>query len=305
MPFQCTRVRAQVPSYESLYRMITCRTAAELHQQLTGVLGPIAFVPTMGALHAGHMALIDVAREVGGTVIASIFVNPTQFNEATDLMAYPRTPEKDAAMLESHGCDFLYLPEVEDVYPAGVTHSTTKNLDFGSLTARMEGANRPGHFDGVAQVVNRLLEIVDPAILVMGQKDYQQVAVIRSMLGQLGLATELVVVPTVREADGLAMSSRNRRLGPEDRIAASKINHHLAAVAAGITAGWGPRQLEGLALDAMAATTRLRPEYVEVCDGKTLLPYTPEADTSEIVIAAAVWCGPVRLIDNRVLRRLQ
>ncbi|MEM6771889.1 MAG: pantoate--beta-alanine ligase, partial [Bacteroidota bacterium] len=218
------------------------------------------------------------------------------------LETYPRTPDADAKILEEHGCDFLYLPEVSDVYPDGEAVSATTDLDFGSLTERMEGANRPGHFDGVAQVVSRLLDIVRPTKLVMGQKDYQQVAVIRSMLAQLALPTDLIVVPTVREADGLAMSSRNRRLEAADREAAGTINRHLAAVAAGILAGWAPRQLEGLALDAMSANPRLRPEYVEVCDGETLLPYHPESSVQEVVVAAAVWCGPVRLIDNQVIR---
>lgn len=259
-------------------------------------------MPTMGALHAGHMALIDAARAAGDIVVASIFVNPTQFNESSDLAAYPRTPEQDAGLLEAHGCNFLYLPEVADVYPEGENHSNTANLDFGSLTARMEGANRPGHFDGVAQVVSRLLEIVSPDVLVMGQKDYQQVAVIRSMLRQLNLKVELLVVPTVREEDGLAMSSRNRRLGPEDRLAAGRINRHLTAVASGIAAGWGARQLEGLALDALARHPRLKPEYVEVCDGDSLLPYVQGAEAREVVVATAVWCGPVRLIDNRLVK---
>lgn len=281
--------------------MITCQTAAELQQHLSEASTPIAFVPTMGALHAGHMALIDAAGANGKTVVASIFVNPTQFNESTDLAAYPRTPTEDARLLKHHGCDFLYLPAVEDVYPNGAAESATSELNFGSLTARMEGANRPGHFAGVAQVVSRLLAIVSPQLLVMGQKDYQQVAVIRSMLQQLAIPTELVVVPTIREADGLAMSSRNRRLGPEDRLAAGEINRQLAAAAAGIAAGWGPRQLEGLALDAMAANPRLRPEYVEVCDGDTLLPFIPGTAAREIIVAAAVWCGPVRLIDNKVV----
>jgi len=281
--------------------MQTCKTAVKLQRNLEGVNGPVAFVPTMGALHAGHMALVDAARKAGEIVVASIFVNPTQFNELTDLAAYPRTPAEDAALLAAHGCDLLYLPSVEDVYPDGESHSATSKLDFGSLTARMEGANRPGHFDGVAQVVSRLLEIVRPDTLVMGQKDYQQVAVIRSMIKQLALDVSLEVVPTVREADGLAMSSRNRRLGLADRQAAGRINRHLAAVAAGAAAGWGPRQLEGLALDGMAANPRLQPEYVEVCDGDTLLPFVPGTTAREIVVAAAVWCGPVRLIDNKVI----
>lgn len=282
--------------------MKTCRTAAELRQHLNQEHDFIAFVPTMGALHEGHMALIEAASKTAGVVVASIFVNPTQFNESSDLSAYPRTPEADAAMLRAHGCDFLYLPEVDDVYPDGEGFSTTENLDFGSLTQRMEGANRPGHFDGVAQVVSRLLEIVQPDMLVMGQKDYQQVAVVRSMIRQLKLSVDLMVVPTVREEDGLAMSSRNRRLEGDDRKAAPVISQQLTAVAAAIKAGWPPRQLEGMALDKLEANPHLVPEYVEVCVGDTLLPYVPGTGVHEIVVAAAVWCGPVRLIDNQVVR---
>lgn len=282
--------------------MIICPAAKTLRQHLENLPGRVAFVPTMGALHAGHMALVAAARATADVVVASIFVNPTQFNEASDLASYPRTPEADAALLAAHGCDFLYQPEVADVYPQGPSASLAHNLDFGSLTERMEGANRPGHFDGVAQVVSRLLEIVRPDILVMGQKDYQQVAVIRSMLRQMSSPTELLVVPTVREADGLALSSRNRRLDADQRQVAPRIHQQLQAVAAGLRAAWPPRQLEQMALTALQNTPGLRPEYVEICDGATLLPYREmEQESTEVVVAAAVWCGPVRLIDNQVI----
>lgn len=282
--------------------MLTLPTAALLREQLNATSGTIAFVPTMGALHAGHMALIDAARSKYDVVVASIFVNPTQFNEASDLAVYPRTPEADAALLEQHGCDFLYLPSVDDVYPNGEDHSLTAQLDFGTLTSRMEGANRPGHFDGVAQVVSRLLEIVRPHVLVMGQKDYQQVAVVRSMIGQLGLPVELLVVPTVRATDGLALSSRNTLLlKQEDRAAAARINVHLAAVAAGLRAGWSARALEQIAFDTMAADPALEPEYIEVFDGDTLQPWAQGEKARTVAVATAVRCGPVRLIDNRIV----
>ena len=255
----------------------------------------------MGALHDGHMALVDTARAEYDHVVASIFVNPTQFNEAADLTAYPRTPEADAESLAAHGCDLLYLPTVEDIYPDGTDHSLAAGLDFGSLTARMEGANRPGHFDGVAQVVSRLLQIVQPDALVMGQKDYQQVAIVRSMVGQLQLSVRLRVVPTVREEDGLALSSRNRLLGDDHRAAAGRINRHLRAVVAGVRAGWEARMLENLALDAMTADPALQPEYVEVFDGDTLLPWAQGEAAREVVVATAVRCGGVRLIDNRIV----
>lgn len=281
--------------------MNTFTTAANLRRTLDATPGSVAFVPTMGALHAGHAALIDAARVAYDVVVASVFVNPTQFNEAGDLDAYPRTPAADAALLETHGCDFLYLPAVADVYPDGDDRSRTAALDFGSLTARMEGANRPGHFDGVAQVVSRLLKIVRPDVLVMGQKDYQQVAVVRSLIGQSGIATQLLVVPTVREADGLALSSRNRLLGTDDRVAAARINRQLTAVVAGLRAGWKPRLLEKQAYDALRADPALFPEYVEVFDGDTLLPWNTGEPVREVVVATAVHCGAVRLIDNMIV----
>lgn len=281
--------------------MKSLTTATSLHQHLAATSGTVAFIPTMGALHAGHAALIDAARAAYDVVVASVFVNPTQFNEATDLAVYPRTPEADAALLEAHGCDFLYLPEVADVYPDGDDKSLTASLDFGTLTARMEGANRPGHFDGVAQVVSRLLEIVRPDALVMGQKDYQQVAVVRSMLGQLKIKTDLLVIPTVREADGLAMSSRNRLLSAEDRVAAARINLHLAAVIAGLRAGWNARFLEQTVRAVMAADPVLELEYIDVFDGDTLLSWNPGDTAREVAVATAVRCGPVRLIDNMIV----
>lgn len=281
--------------------MITATTAALLRRHLDAVVGSVAFVPTMGALHAGHMALVEAARRKHDVVVASVFVNPTQFNEAGDLAVYPRTPDADADLLAAHGCDLLYLPEVEDVYPQGKEQSLTAELDFGSLTAGMEGANRPGHFDGVAQVVSRLLEIVRPAALVMGQKDYQQVAIVRSMIRQLGLEVELEVVPTVREADGLAMSSRNRLLSAEDRTAAGRINQHLDLIVRGIRSGWDARLLEAAAFEAMANDPALDPEYVEIFDGDTLLPWNRGNEAREVAVAAAVRCGKVRLIDNRIV----
>ena len=255
----------------------------------------------MGALHAGHAALVDAARASHDHVVASIFVNPTQFNDAADLDQYPRTPEDDARLLREHGCDVLYLPSVLDVYPDGTAGGATEHLDFGSLTARMEGANRPGHFDGVAQVVHRLLDVVRPTTLFLGQKDYQQVAVIRSMIRQMKMAVQVEVVPTVREEDGLARSSRNRRLLSHQREAAGRINRHLSAVKQGLLAGWPPRILEGLALAALEADPELRPEYVEICNGETLEQFVPGQPFREVVIATAVHCGPVRLIDNMVI----
>ncbi|MFK8164614.1 MAG: pantoate--beta-alanine ligase [Lewinella sp.] len=276
------------------------KKAAELRKALPANKR-IAFVPTMGALHAGHMALIKAAAKHHDLVVASIFVNPTQFNEGGDLKKYPRTPKKDAGLLEAHGCDLLYLPGVKDVYPEGMKKSAAKDIDFGPLTATMEGANRPGHFDGVAQVVSRLLEIVQPDTLVLGQKDYQQVAVVRTMIQRLDMLVRVLVVPTVRESDGLAMSSRNQLLSPTERAAAALINRHLAAVVAGLAVGWPTQPLEQLALSGLGEHDLLDPEYIQIFDGDTLLPYIDGDNVRELVVAAAVRCGSVRLIDNRIV----
>ncbi|MCP9235609.1 pantoate--beta-alanine ligase [Lewinella sp. JB7] len=284
--------------------MQTFTTAAEL----TGLLSAarrrgqrIGFVPTMGALHRGHATLVRRSVEEQDLTVVSIFVNPTQFTEGADLTAYPRTPEADIALLEASGCHFLYMPGVEDVYPAGTAERLTDRLEFGSLTTRMEGIQRPGHFGGVAQVVHRLLEIVDPHVLYLGQKDYQQVAVIRRMIELIGSRVVVSTVPTVREPDGLALSSRNRLLQPEERRAAGAINGQLAAVVAGLQVGWPARELERIATATMHQLPLLNPEYVEVFDGDTLLPYQDGDPVRELVVATAVRVGRVRLIDNRIV----
>ena len=278
-------------------------TASALSTALREAGGSVGFVPTMGALHRGHAALVRQSVREQDVTVASVFVNPTQFNEPADLEGYPRTPEADAELLRAEGCDLLYLPTVEDVYPDGTGDSLAANLDFGSLTERMEGAHRPGHFAGVVQVVSRLLEIVKPDVLYLGQKDYQQVAVVRRMVQLLELGVIVETVETVRENDGLAMSSRNRRLSPDERLAAGRINQHLAAVAAGLRSGWPARELERLAVRGLASVPLLRPEYVEIVDGDTLLPYKDGEAVRELVVAAAVHVGPVRLIDNRIAYR--
>ena len=258
----------------------------------------------MGALHRGHAALVRASRKECDLTVASIFVNPTQFNDRGDLEAYPRTPDSDVRLLEELQCDFLYLPEPPDVYPEGEdADSLAQHLDYGTLTDRLEGAHRPGHFAGVVQVVSRLLDIVNPDRLFLGQKDYQQVAVIRRMVGLLQLKVAITVVPTVREQDGLALSSRNRRLSPDERLAAGKINHHLAAVAAGLRSEWPARELERLALQGLADVAGLDPEYVEVVDGTTLEPYADGSPVEELVVLTAVRVGEVRLIDNRIAYR--
>jgi pantoate--beta-alanine ligase len=256
----------------------------------------------MGALHRGHAALLRSSAAACELTVASVFVNPSQFDEPYDLAVYPRTPAADEKLLRRSGCDILYRPSVEDVYPNGTTESLTACLDFGQLVSRWEGEHRPGHFAGVAQVVSRLLDIVRPDLLFLGQKDYQQVAVIRRMIDLLGLTVGVRTIPTMREADGLALSSRNRRLSPEQRLAAGSINVHLAAMAAGVRADWPARELERIAFAAMRREPLLEPEYVAVVDGHSLAPYENEPRSDTVVVLTAVRVGEVRLIDNRIAR---
>lgn len=256
------------------------------------------FAPTMGALHEGHLELIRMAKRAGDLAVASIFVNPTQFNDPNDLARYPRTPERDIRLLHDAGCDALFMPPVEEVYPPGL--DTTVRLDFGPLAAVMEGAFRPGHFAGMASVVKRLLDIVQPRRLYMGQKDFQQLTIVRDMLRRLKLPMELVMCPTVREADGLAMSSRNVRLSAEMRAAAPVIYRTLLHA----REAFRQRPADAVQQEALAAlqAAGLRPEYFELADGITLQPVQHYADSPFVVACTAAWAGEVRLIDNEIVK---
>ncbi len=258
----------------------------------------IGFAPTMGALHQGHLELIRMAKERGDAAVASIFVNPTQFNDPKDLEKYPRMPETDAELLLQADCDALFMPPVEEVYPPGVDLKV--QLDFGPLEQVMEGVFRPGHFIGMATVVKRLLDIVQPDHLYMGQKDFQQLSIVRSMLQQLHSPIELVMCPTVREADGLAMSSRNVRLRPDMRAAAPVIYQTLLAAKAAFRTE-PAEKIQARAMQQMR-DAGLQPEYFELVDGLTLLPVSPGEDHSFVVACTAVFAGEVRLIDNLVLQ---
>ncbi len=258
----------------------------------------IGFVPTMGALHEGHLELVRMARRAGDLAVASIFVNPTQFNDPKDLEKYPRTPGRDMELLLSADCDAIFLPSVEEVYPAGI--DLTVHLDFRQLDQVMEGAFRPGHFAGMATVVKRLLDIVQPQRLYMGQKDFQQLSIVRDMLRQLKSPIELVMCPTVREADGLAMSSRNMRLTPEMRQAAPVIYQTLEWA----KTAFQTRPAAEVQVEAMERlhTAGLRPEYFELADGISLLPVKAWNDSPFVVACVAAWAGEVRLIDNLIIR---
>ena len=258
----------------------------------------IGFVPTMGALHQGHISLIKRSVAENKHTVCSIFVNPTQFNDSADLKKYPRTIEKDINLLEGAGNDILFLPSAKEVYPPGL--DTTLDISFGNLETVMEGCFRPGHFEGMAQVVKRLLDIVQPNRLYMGQKDFQQLAIVQNMIDQLSLPVDLIMCEIIREKDGLAMSSRNVRLKKKERAEAALINKILLAVAKKSK----KQQLKSLKAWAISQLSipGFRPEYFEIVDGRTLQPISNFGSSDYVVACTAVWVGKVRLIDNMVLK---
>ncbi len=275
--------------------MQTVRTIADLRSATAALRkggASLALVPTMGALHAGHMALIKEARRRAKRVVASIFVNPTQFGPNEDFSAYPRREATDVAMLEKAGCDLLWAPDVTEMYPAGF--ATT--VSVAGITEGLDGAARPGHFDGVATVVSKLFGQVKPDIALFGEKDFQQLAVIRRMTADLDLGIAIVGVPTQREDDGLALSSRNAYLSAEERIAARALPRALGEAAAAIGRG------EDVATTIEAATRRLAEagfgpiDYVTLCDAATLAPI--DRLDGEARLLAAAKLGRTRLIDN-------
>lgn len=272
------------------------RTVAELKAKLdeARTRGTIGLVPTMGALHAGHLSLIERARRENDTVVVSVFVNPTQFNNPTDLATYPRTEEDDAALLENAGVDYAFMPSVEEVYP----EPDNRQFDLGPVAEVMEGAMRPGHFNGVAQVVSKLFRFTEPTRAYFGEKDFQQIAVIRKMAQLEGFNDlEIVDCPIKREADGLAMSSRNVRLTPEQRSIAPAISLVLKAslvkareLSLADTKKW--------VIDTINAFPYMNVEYYEIVDAATMQPIGEWSDSATPVGCITVFCGDVRLIDN-------
>lgn len=257
----------------------------------------VAFVPTMGNLHAGHYSLVTLARQRARRVLASVFVNPTQFGPSEDYSRYPRTLEADAAGLAAHGCDLLYAPAVEEMYPFGVEAAVRMHVP--RLGDTLCGAFRPGHFDGVATVVTRLLSMAQADYAIFGQKDYQQVLVIRHLARDLALPGEILVGPTVREANGLAMSSRNQYLSTVERERAGAIHASLQAMREGVRAGTGFAALEAEAIARLEAAG-LRPEYAAVRDAADLS--VPGANRRHGLVAlVAARLGTARLIDNLLI----
>jgi len=257
----------------------------------------IGFVPTMGALHAGHRSLVERARRENGTVVVSVFVNPTQFNDKNDLKHYPRTPEADARLLEEAGADFVLMPTVEEIYP----QPDSRQFDFGLIDKVMEGATRPGHFNGVAQVVSRLFDIVRPARAYFGEKDFQQIAVIKSMVAQLALPIEIVECAIIRGEDGLALSSRNTLLDAAHRAAAPHIYATLRAAVAQ-SQEMAPARLKEWVTAEVERNPLLKVIYYQSVDARTMQEVAAWDDSPRIQGCIAVQAGDIRLIDNIRIR---
>ncbi len=281
--------------------MILCLTEEDLNEALSKArqLGQlVGFVPTMGALHDGHFSLIQQSKRENNLTVCSIFVNPTQFNNSEDLIKYPRTLHEDAVGLDKEGCDILFAPDVKDIYPKGLTDMP--EIDLKGLDLLMEGEHRPGHFNGVVQVVKRLIELVQPSHMYMGQKDYQQFTIIRYMIDYFQMDVELVVCPTLRERNGLAMSSRNMRLREMHRRDADIIYTVLNAAKFWLDI-YPIAEIELKALRFMQIDG-FKPEYFSIINGRTLQPINNTTEADDIVACTAVWAGNVRLIDNMTLR---
>jgi len=257
----------------------------------------IGFVPTMGALHQGHLSLIAASRRDNGITVASIFVNPTQFNDPKDFEKYPKTLEKDIELLEAAGTDLLFLPSVTEIYPEGTGH--LRQYDLGYLETILEGKYRPGHFQGVCNVMHRLMDAVQPDNLYMGQKDYQQCMVVKHLLQLTGSPARLHPCPTLREADGLAMSSRNTRLGPAEREKATAIYRALSQLRD--TLRPGPVAAACSEAAASLAKYDFKVDYIAIADAATLEPIGDWDGRRNIVALAAAFQQDVRLIDNMLL----
>ncbi len=256
----------------------------------------IGFVPTMGALHQGHISLINYSKEQCDVTVCSIFVNPTQFNNPEDLDKYPKTPENDKLLLEKAGCDFLYTPSVEDIYP----EKDNRKFDFGFLDTVLEGVLRPGHFNGVGQVVSILLEHVAPNKAFFGSKDYQQVMVVKELVKQLNMPVEIISCPILREFDGLAMSSRNIRLNDQERIIASLIPK-IMLKASIIVKTQGINESKQFVEEITSKITDMKLDYFEVCESSSLVILDFYEKTTPTILLIALFVGKIRLIDNLVI----
>ena len=253
----------------------------------------IGFVPTMGALHNGHLSLVKRCVAENDICVVSIFVNPTQFNDKNDLATYPRTLDNDCKLLESAGCDYVFAPSEAEMYP----EPDTRTFDFGTVSAVMEGARRPGHFNGVAQIVSKLFYAVEPENAYFGEKDFQQIAVIRAMVKQLNLPVKINACPILREVDGLALSSRNVRLTPQQRERAPLIAHTLME-SVNFAKGKSVQEVIDFVVNTINADPVMRVEYYEIVNGYTMESIKDWSEADYVVGCITVYCGEVRLIDN-------
>lgn len=253
----------------------------------------IGFVPTMGALHSGHLSLVKQCVADNDVCVVSIFVNPTQFNNKEDLEKYPRDVEKDSLFLSEVGVDFIFAPTEREIYP----EPDTRQFDFGLIDKVMEGRFRPGHFNGVAQVVSKLFDIVKPDKAYFGEKDFQQLAIIRAMVKQLGLGVEIVPMPIVRETSGLALSSRNERLSDKQKDVAVNISTALFDSKKNIGV-LSVEEVKNKVVDKLNSIEELDVEYFEIVNGDNLQPIQRWSDSAFVVGCIAVFCGEIRLIDN-------
>lgn len=278
--------------------MIIIRTVSELEQYVGRERNngrSIGLVPTMGALHAGHLSLVERAVKENDDVIVSVFVNPTQFNNPTDLATYPRTEEEDCRLLARAGVSVAFVPAVEEIYPSGAKQE--KEFDLGTAAEVMEGKFRPGHFQGVAQIVSRLFELCRPNRAYFGEKDFQQIAVIRNMVKSEGIDVDIIDCPIKRADDGLALSSRNALLTPEQRAIAPEI---YKALKEGVeySNSHSVKETHDMVVKALDSHEGLQTEYFEIVDARTLLPVEEWEESPEIQGCVTVFCGKVRLIDN-------
>jgi pantoate--beta-alanine ligase len=255
----------------------------------------LGFVPTMGALHEGHVSLVQLSLDRGAKTLVSIYVNPTQFNNPEDLAKYPNTLEKDLEMLESIGCDAVFLPTAEMLYPEGLK---SRAFSFGCLDLNMEGAGRPGHFEGMATVVTKFFELIQPDFAVFGEKDYQQLCIIRHVVAEENWPVEIIPGPIVREVDGLAMSSRNLRLTPNEREQAATIYAVLSKACNEVDGFTDVETLKNYCFETLNSEPSLAVEYIECCDALKLQPVEKLDPKIPMRLFAAVRCGNVRLIDN-------
>jgi pantoate--beta-alanine ligase len=277
--------------------MLTEHSVAELRKRIQRwreIQQKVALVPTMGNLHAGHIALVKHAQQFADRVVVSVFVNPMQFGPKEDFAAYPRTPDADRLQLAVAGTDLLFTPEVDEVYPGGM--DKVSRVEVPAFDGILDGASRPGHFTGVATVVAKLFNMVQPDVAVFGEKDYQQLLVIRRMVSDLCLPVQIVGHPTLREPDGLAMSSRNQYLTKSERAQAPLLRRVLAETGALLRDG--SKDFRGLQTQAQRRLTEggFHPDYIEVRNADTLAPAGPE--DMRVVVLAAAWLGKARLIDN-------